>query len=80
MLKLFIRPGCGFCTKVQMVATEYAIPLMVCNIENECYREELLIKGDRLEVPFLADEVNDIYLYGSELIVLYLKDHHITEK
>lgn len=71
MHRLFYFPSCPFCQKVLKFCEENRVELSLCNTrENSDYREELIRKGGKGQVPAL--EIEGKILYESNEIINYL--------
>lgn len=72
MLILYIKIGCGFCAKVLKAGQELGIVFDLRNVANPAVADELIARGGKRQMPYLADEEAGIEMYESDDIVAYL--------
>lgn len=72
MPTLYVKTGCPFCAKVRSFAVMNGITFDERNIGEENYRDELLARGGKVQVPYLVD--GDVSMYESDDIVAYLQN------
>lgn len=72
MLTLYVRNGCGHCTKVLAAGQELALTFNERNIADPAVAAELRALGGKQQAPYLVDTDNCVSLYESDTIVAYL--------
>ena len=72
MFLLYTSPICPYCRKVEAVLHERGIPYEERNVVNPTYRDELIEKGGRMQVPFFVDTERDVAMYESDDIIAYV--------
>lgn len=72
MLTLYVRTGCGFCTKVLRAGEELGLTFNLKNIADPGVAEELIVRGGKRQMPYLVDEEHGKEMYESDDIVEYL--------
>lgn len=78
MLILYIKDYCPFSARAMNAAKELEIKLDVRNIKEKQFEKELLMKGGKLETPYLVDEANNVAMYESNEIISYLINQTIS--
>jgi len=74
MLTLYYKPTCPFCQKVTDLISELHLDVELKDISaNDTFREELIAKGGKQQVPYLVDSDKDIAMYESDDIMDYLE-------
>lgn len=77
MLILYTTPMCPYCKRVEAYLEEANIPYEERNVaSNPAFRDELLDKGGRMQVPFLVDSERDTSMYESEDMLNYIAEHY----
>lgn len=76
MLTLYIKTGCPYCKRVLDTIDELGISVNQRNIDDEGVEAELVARGGKRQMPYLADEKEGIEMYESEDIVRYLTKHY----
>lgn len=77
MLTLYMKPTCPFCRRVVAVVERLDLDVEMKDIsENDSYREELIEKGGKQQVPYLIDTDKDVALYESDDIVAHLQKEY----
>lgn len=77
MLILYTTPACLYCEKVKSYFETAGIPYEIRDIATHAqYRDELLVKGGKLQVPFLVDTDHTIALYESADIIAYVEKQY----
>ena len=72
MLTLYVRTGCQYCAKVLRAGKELGLTFNERNIEDEGVPEELIERGGKRQMPYLADSETGTEMYESDDIVDYL--------
>lgn len=74
-LDLYIKPGCPYCTKVTRHLTEMnkTVDHLKDIRSNPAFRDELLKKGGKIQVPCLIHDGE--VLYESDAIILWFEEH-----
>ncbi len=75
-LELYQFFGCPFCIKVRRVIRKLGLKIVVRNAQTAgTYREELLKKGGKIQVPCLKITTDNkiTWLYESAEIIVYLE-------
>ena len=75
MYRLFMRKTCPYSKDVIEYAHEKSIPLTLCDIQDEKFKEELIKRGGEEKTPYLIDTDHDVSMYESKLIKAYLNEH-----
>ncbi|MEK7132478.1 MAG: glutathione S-transferase N-terminal domain-containing protein [Patescibacteria group bacterium] len=70
---LYIKTGCPWCMKVLDYAKKHGIEFELKNIATPGVAEELIARGGKRQVPYLADANNAVEMYESADIVEYLQ-------
>lgn len=76
-LSLYQLPSCPFCVKVRRAMKRQGIQLVLRNINQNNYREELINQGGKRTVPCLRiehDSDTTEWLYESSDIIKYLSN------
>jgi glutaredoxin len=74
MLTLYTRATCPFCQKVEDLITEMNLTVERKDIsKNDAFREELLAKGGKQQVPYLVDSDKGVAMYESDDIMDFLE-------
>jgi glutathione S-transferase len=74
---LYYKPSCSYCQDVLAAAKKIGIELKLLNInESPAIAEELVTRGGKRQVPYLADEERGIEMYESTDIIEYLKKYY----
>lgn len=72
MLLLFTQEGCPYCNRVIKHFEEKNITFKNLDISNPVNLDELLVLGEKEQVPFLVDTDKNVKMYESEDIIMYL--------
>jgi len=72
MLLLYMLEGCPFCKKVIKHLEEKNIDFKSLDISNPVNLDELLVLGEKNQVPFLVDTEKNAKLYESDVIIEYI--------
>ena len=72
MLLLYVLESCPFCQKVVKHLEEKSIEFRSLDISNPVNQDELLILGEKNQVPFLVDTEKNAKLYESDDIIQYV--------
>jgi len=72
MLLLYVLEGCPYCKKVTNHLEEKNIEFRTLAISNPVNLDELLILGEKEQVPFLVDTERNAKMYESEDIIQYI--------
>jgi len=71
---LYYHPGCPYCQRVLQFLNTEGIEIELKNFAQKPeYRDELIEKGGKAQVPCLL--IDDEPLYESDAIINWLKDH-----
>lgn len=74
MLILYTKAACPFCQKVMPLIDELGLEVELRDIaENDTYRDELLEKGGKQQVPYLVDTEKEVAMYESDDIMDFLE-------
>ncbi|MBP9760258.1 MAG: glutathione S-transferase N-terminal domain-containing protein [Candidatus Pacebacteria bacterium] len=73
MYILYTSPACPYCKKVEAFMHEQGIAYEERSIVNAEYRDELIDKGGKMQVPFLVDTEHTVSMYESDDMIEYLK-------
>lgn len=76
MLILYTQTGCPYCRIAIGALEELGLPFESRNIESDAYREELLARGGKIQVPYLVDTERNVEMYESADIVRYVREHY----
>ena len=75
MLTLYYKPTCYFCQDVLGEAEQLNVKLQLKDVaSNPEYKDEIIARGGKYQVPFLVDTSNDVALFESSDINAYLRD------
>ncbi len=78
MLILYSKKECPHCDKVKDFFKENKILFEEKKVDqNPDFREELLKKGKKAQVPFLVDNVNSVSMYESGKIILHVEENFL---
>jgi glutaredoxin 2 len=72
MLLLYILEECPYCQKVIKHMEEHNIEFRALAISNPVNLDELLILGEKDQVPFLVDTEKNAKMFESEDIIQYV--------
>ena len=73
MLQLYTSDYCQYCKKVEAHMKELGIEYERMNVgENPSYREAVIHRGGKMQIPFLVDEEKGAAMYESDDIIAYL--------
>jgi len=72
MFLLFVQEGCPYCEKVIKHMLEKNITFRSLDISNPVNLDELLVLGEKEQVPFLVDTERNAKMYESEDIIQYV--------
>jgi len=79
MLNLYYKPGCPYCGRVLVANEEIKAPLELIDITADPnFREELIAKGGKGQVPYLEDTDHGVAMYESADIIDYLAENYGT--
>jgi glutathione S-transferase len=78
MIKLYIRNGCPFCTRVLIAINAIGIPYEMLEVTNFSAAQDLIERGGKMQVPYLVDERTGVSMYESGDIIAYL-DHQYAK-
>lgn len=73
MLTLYYKPTCPFCRRVLAVIDRLQIQVELKDINDQVFKDELLSRGEKKQVPYLVDAAGDVEMYESDAIVSYLQ-------
>jgi len=73
MLLLYVLEGCPYCQKVLKHLESKNIEFRSLDISNPVNLDELLILGEKDQVPFLVDTEKNAKMYESDDIIQYLE-------
>ena len=76
MLLLYTSPICPYCHTVESFLQEANIPYEERSVTDPTYRDELVEKGGKMQVPFLVDTEKNESMYESQDMIAYLKTHY----
>lgn len=77
MLTLYYKPTCPFCRRVMAVIDRLDIEVaMKDTAENDDFKEELIERGGKQQVPYLVDTDKEVEMYESDDIVAHLQKHY----
>ncbi len=79
MLNLYVKTGCPYCAVVLHKVEELGIDINLKNIQDPQILSDLIEKGGKQQVPYLADEDGKVSLYESADIVEYLDKNYNKE-
>ncbi len=71
MIKLYVKTGCPFCSKVTGALDAYQIPYEERNVSDPQISDELLSLGGKKQTPFMVD--GDTMMYESQSIISYVE-------
>jgi len=94
MLKLYVKTGCLYCAAVLAKLNELALPFEEKNIADQEIAKELLARGGKRQVPYIADEDpcetakhhtpclvdEDVLMYESADIIQYLEENYSSSR
>ena len=94
MLKLYVKTGCPYCAAVITKLNKLGIPFEERNIADPEVAKELLARGGKRQVPYLADEDpckaakhhtpclvdEDVEMYESADITQYLEENYSSSE
>lgn len=72
-MELYIRPGCGYCTKVLDEARRLGVQFVLHDISDPQVAQELLARGGKQQVPYLVDVARAVEMYESDDIIAHLQ-------
>ena len=75
--RLYIKENCPYCKKVLKRVVGITNKVEIVSIFDSKFKEELLQKGGKIQVPCLIHE--DFVLYESEEIIKYLNHEVLIE-
>jgi glutaredoxin len=75
MIILYTSPVCPYCKKVEAYMHEAGIVYEERSIVEPAYRDELIQKGGKMQVPFLVDTDQDVAMYESDDMIAHLSTH-----
>lgn len=76
MLKLYTYQGCPYCEKVRRAFAEMGTDYEEIDAERGTPGSLELVKlGGKQQVPFLMDEGQGIFMYESDDIISYVREH-----
>ena len=79
MLNLYYKPSCPYCQRVLAANEEIKAPLELIDITADPnFREELIAKGGKGQVPYLEDTDHGVAMYESADIIDYLAENYGT--
>ena len=74
MLTLYYKPTCPFCQKVTALIDEMKLEVEMKDIStNDTFKEELIEKGGKQQVPYLVDTDKEVAMYESDDIMDFLE-------
>lgn len=77
MLTLYYSPTCPFCQRVLGEAEDLGVKLNLKDVTaDETVAAELIERGGKKTVPYLADEAKGVEMYESGDIIDYLKENY----
>ena len=76
MFILYIQTGCPYCSATIQALDMLGLPFESRNIESEVYRDELLARGGKIQVPYFVDTSRSVEMYESEDIAKYVQTHY----
>jgi len=77
MLTLFYKPTCPFCHRVLGEAEDMGITMNLKDVSVDTVAlDELMEKGGKKMVPYLADDERGVSMYESADIIAYLAEHY----
>lgn len=78
MLLLFQFDGCPYCAKVCQYLNSNSINYhKIDSHKGSPSRDIVLALGGKEQVPFLVDIDNGIFMYESDNIIAYIKEHYL---
>lgn len=82
MLTLYMTPTCPYCQKVIALIEELNLTVEMKDIKgNDAFREELIEKGGKKQVPYLVDTDKEVAMYESDDIMDFLEiNYGMTEE
>ena len=72
MLTLYTKPNCSFCARVKEEGAFLGVTFTEKSVLDEGVVEELVAKGGERQVPFLVDDEENVFMYGSDEIIAHL--------
>ena len=78
MLKLYVKTSCPYCAAVIAKLNELDVSFEEQNIADSEVAKELIARGGKRQVPYLADE--DIEMYESADIIQYLEKNYSSNE
>ena len=73
MLILYMLEACPYCKKVVENLEEHNLEFRSLDISNPVNLDELLVLGEKEQVPFLVDTENNVKMYESDEIIQYIE-------
>ena len=73
MLILYMLEACPYCKKVVEHLEEHNLEFRSLDISNPVNLDELLVLGEKEQVPFLVDTDNNVKMYESDEIIQYIE-------
>lgn len=83
MLELYQFEGCPYCQKVRRALSDLQLDFVCRNVSPDAKssRSTALMKlGGKMQVPFLVDQANSVYMYESADIIAYLHETYGSKK
>lgn len=72
MLLLYVLESCPYCKKVVQHLEEKNIEFRALDVSNPVNLDELLVLGEKDQVPFLVDTERNAKMYESDEIIQYI--------
>lgn len=77
MLTLYYKPSCPFCVRVLAAIERMQVEVNLIDINTDSkYRDELIEKGGKKQVPYFVDDEKDVAMYESDDIIEYLENNY----
>ncbi len=76
MLTLYYKPTCPFCRRVLAVIDRLQIQVELKDVNDQAFKDELMNRGKKTQVPYLVDTAGAVEMYESDAIVSYLQTNY----
>lgn len=80
MITFYVKQGCPYCLRTLTEADLLHVPYEEKDIYDDGIAEELVARGGKRQMPYMADSDTGTEMYESEDIIAYLHQRFSREK